>query len=439
MSSWREKTEQVLGRLVEASAAERIFISLAALAMSILVGGFVILFSGFVATCSDPFLAQTMLITIPGSGGWGIAIPLPGSFCYNPVQVYKYLFIGAFADPQQFSLIPFNPAIDQFSLASTLRETTMLLFTGLAVAVAFRAGMFNIGTQGQLVLGALGSALSVLWTAPYVPSGIVGGIILIPVGLVSGAVIGGTYGAIPGAMKAYADANEVITTIMLNFIATGIAFVLVSEYFKKPGSGNVETRAIPEYAALSPTLFPRGSSFSLLVLFGALALAVGISLLLHRTAFGYDLRTSGIQPKAAEYGGVSAKKTIVSSMTLSGAIGGIGGAVYVLMILNRWQTGVPSYGFDGITVTILAGNNPLGVPLAALLFGMLKSGSLTIDFALGVPKQLVGVLRGLIILFVAMPEFFRMLGKRWVTPGKHSESAVATDGGAPTEGGEDDD
>ncbi len=436
MSTWRKQAERALGRLVEASALERVFISIAALVMSFFVGGFVILFSGFVATCSDPFLAQKLLITIPGTGGWGIELPLPGSFCYNPIQVYKYLFIGAFADPQQFSLVPFNPAIDQYSLAATLRETTMLLFTGLAVAVAFRAGMFNIGTQGQLVLGALGSVLSVLWIAPYVPSGIVGGIILIPVGLVAGAAVGGAYGAIPGAMKAYADANEVITTIMLNFIATGLAFVLVSEYFKKPGSGNVQTRAIPEYAKLSPALFPSGSSFSLLVLVGALVLAVGIYLLLHRTAFGYDLRTSGIQPEAAEYGGVNAKKTMVSSMALSGAIGGIGGSIYVLMILSRWQTGVPSFGFDGITVTILAGNNPLGVPLAALLFGMLKSGSLTIDFALDVPKQLVGVLRGLVILFVAMPEFFRMIGKRWVTPGK--QGAVATDGGAPAEGGKND-
>ncbi|WP_049970855.1 ABC transporter permease [Haladaptatus cibarius] len=434
MSSWRKRAEQSLGRLVEASAAERIFISLAALAMSILVGGFVILVSGFVATCSEPFLAQRMLITIPGSGGWGVELPLPGSFCYNPIRVYKYLFIGAFANPQQFSLIPFNPAIDLYSLASTLRETTMLLFTGLAVAVAFRAGMFNIGTQGQLVLGALGSVIAVLWTASYVPTGIVGGIILIPLGLLAGAVVGGIYGAIPGAMKAYADANEVITTIMLNFIATGLAFVLVSEYFQKPGSGNVQTRSIPEYATLSPALFPRGSSFSLLVIVGALILAIGIYLLLHRTAFGYDLRTSGIQPKAAEYGGVDSKKTMVSSMALSGVIGGIGGAIYVLMILGRWQTGVPSFGFDGITVTILAGNNPLGVPLAALLFGMLKSGSLTIDFALGVPKQLVGVLRGLIILFVAMPEFFRMIGKRWVTPER--QSAVATDGGTAVEGGE---
>ncbi|EFW92814.1 ABC-type transport system permease protein (probable substrate sugar) [Haladaptatus paucihalophilus DX253] len=436
MSSWQDRAEQGLSRLVEASAVERVLISLAALVMSIIVGGFVILISGWVATCSDPFLAQQVLISIPGTGGWGVQFPIPGSFCYNPIQVYKYLFVGSFANPQTSTLFPPDFILDKFSLAVTLRQTSMLLFAGLAAAVAFRAGMFNIGTQGQLVLGALGSALSVLWVAPYVPGGLVGSLILIPLGLVVGALVGGAYGAIPGAMKAYADANEVITTIMLNFVATGIAFVLVSEYFKNPASQTVETRPVPGAAVLSPIVFPSQASFSILVLVGALALAVGIYLLLHRTAFGYDLRTSGIQPEAAEYGGVDAKRTMVSSMALSGAIAGIGGTVYVLMILGRWQQGVPSYGFDGITVTILAGNNPLGVPLAALLFGMLKSGSLAIDFALGVPKQLVGVLRGLIILFVAMPEFFRMIGKRVTTP--EPSGAVAADGGSRIEGGEDD-
>ncbi len=436
MSSWREQAEKGLIRLAETSAVERVLISLAALVMSILVGGIVILISGWAATCSDPFLARQVLITIPGTGGWGVQLPIPGSFCYNPLKVYKYLFVGSFANPQTSTFLPPDFVLDQFSLALTLQHTSVLLLAGLAAAVAFRAGMFNIGTQGQLVLGALGSALSVLWVAPHVPSGLVGSIILIPLGLIVGALVGGFYGAIPGAMKAYADANEVITTIMLNFIATGIAFVLVSEYFKNPASQNVETRPMPSAAVLSPIVFPSQSSFSILVLIGALVLAVGIYLFLHRTAFGYDLRTSGIQPEAAEYGGVDANRTMVSSMAISGAIAGIAGTVYVLMVLGRWQQGVPSYGFDGITVTILAGNNPLGVPLAALLFGMLKSGSLKINFALGVPKQLVGVLRGLIILFVAMPEFFRMIGKRVSTP--QPKGAVAADGGTEIEGGEGD-
>ena len=124
------------------------------------------------------------------------------------------------------------------------------------------------------------------------------------------------------------------------------------------------------------------------------------------------MRTSGLQPEAAEYGGVDAKRTIVASFGLSGALAGIGGALYALMILGKFQTGVPSYGFDGITVSILAGNNPLGVGFAAFLFGILKSGAGVVNFATEVPPQLVATLRGLIILFVAMPEFFRLLGGR---------------------------
>jgi simple sugar transport system permease protein len=162
----------------------------------------------------------------------------------------------------------------------------------------------------------------------------------------------------------------------------------------------------------------------------------GIYYLLEQTSFGYDIRTSGLQPDAAEYGGVNAERTVVYSMALSGALGGIGGAVYVLMILGKFQTGVPAYGFDGITVSILAGNNPLGVGFAAFLFGTLKSGSTVVQFATDVPPQLVGVLRGLIILFVAMPEFFRMLARGIGTAGEPERRAVAADGsGVPDDAG----
>ncbi|WP_137287156.1 ABC transporter permease [Halorussus salinisoli] len=400
--SWQDRADRALARLVGASAVERILISLAALALSVVVGAVVILVSGWVATCESPFFATS-----------GV-----GSFCYDPVSVYVTLFKGA--------IWP------SYNVAITFKETTLLLFTGLSVAVAFRAGMFNIGTQGQLVLGALGTALSVLWVAPVVPAGLVGALILISVGLFVGALVGGFWGAIPGALKAYADANEVITTIMLNFVASGIAFTLVSEVFKDPASQTVQTRRIAAFAQLQPVVFDT-TEFSMLALVGALVLAGAIYWMLKGTAFGYDLRTSGVQPEAAEYGGVEAKKTMVSSMALSGALGGLGGAVYVLMVAARWRTGIPSLGFDGITVSILAGNNPLGVIPAALLFGALKTGSLAIEFQLAVPKQLVGVLRGLIILFVAMPEFFRMVGARFRF-GDERQS-VATDGAGETTGG----
>src|SRR6056297_890938 len=401
--SWQTRADRALGRLVDASAAERILISFAALGLSVVVGAVIVLVSGWVATCDSPFFAMA-----------GV-----GSFCYDPIAVYRVMLVGAAWPPYNFAI--------------TLKETTLLLFTGLSVAVAFRAGMFNIGTQGQLVLGALGTAMAVLWVAPVVPAGAVGALILITVGLAAGAFVGGVWGAIPGALKAYADANEVITTIMLNFVASGIAFTLVSEVFKDPESQTVQTRAIPEFAKLQAVFFD-STVFSMFALVGALALVGGVYWMLNGTSFGFDLRTSGVQPDAAEYGGVDSKQMMVSSMAVSGALAGFGGAIYVLMVASRWQTGIPSLGFDGITVSILAGNNPLGVVPAALLFGALKTGSLAIEFQLAVPKQLVGVLRGLIILFIAMPEFFRMVGARFSFG--DDKQTVATDGGTdePTDG-----
>ena len=397
----RTRLERLLDRLVDATLLERLAISLAALAFAILVGAVIVTVAGVAARCADPALAVGTV-----------------EFCYNPFVVYYTLLQGAFGSWS--------------ALALTLQETSVLLFTGLSVAVAFRAGLFNIGTQGQMILGALASALVVLWVAPYLPENIFGTLVIVPLAVVVASVVGGLYGAIPGAMKAYADAHEVITTIMLNFVAMGVAFYLVRNHVGDPTTDAVQTASIPAFARLSPTI--TGTRFSVIALLFGLAAALLIYLLYERTVLGYDLRTSGLAPEAAEYGGVNSKRNIITSMTLSGALGGIAGAVYVLMVLYRWQDGLPPLGFDGIAVSILAGNNPLGVIPAALLFGALKGGALQIDFALGVPPELVEVLRGLIILFVAMPEFFRMLGKR--AGYGTGDPVAAADGGETTESGE---
>jgi len=381
MTDLRTRLETTLNRLVDASAAERIAISLTSLVFAVFVGAVLVFISGFVADCPDPF------IFIPGVG-YG---------CYNPLEVYWTMTTGAFGS---FA-----------ALGRTLQETTLLLFTGLSVAVAFRAGLFNIGTQGQMVLGALATALTVLYLGEFVPASIVGTLVVIPVGVLVGAIVGGLWGMLPGLMKAYADAHEVITTIMLNFIAMGIAFWAVQNHVGNLETDSVQTHSIPDIARLPATI--DGSRFSIYALVGALVVAVGISLLYNRTVLGYELRTSGIQEAAAEYSGVNAKRNIVTSMSLSGALGGVAGAMYVMMVQYRWQSGIPPLGFDGIAVSILAGNNPIGVIPASLLFGGMKSGSLAIDLSMGVPPELVEVLRGLIILFIAMPEFFRMIGKRY--------------------------
>jgi len=417
--SVRERGRRALERLVRASAVERALISFASLAMSILVGTVLILAAGRMTTCGE----AAFWLTHPTP--FGLPQLFRVGFCYDPVAVFDRLFLGALGDPLRAD---WNPLDGQFAV--TLRETTVLVFTGLSVALAFRAGIFNIGTQGQMLVGGLATALVVLRTAPLV-SGVVGTLVLVPLGLAVGAVFGGLYGAIPGALKAYADANEVITTIMLNFIASGVVLYLVGEVFKDPSSPANQTVALPDYALFPPVLFADQFGFSLLALALGLVAVGALYFLLERTAFGYDVRTSGIQPAAAAYGGVDAARTVVASMGLSGALGGVAGAVYVLMVVGNYQVGVPAYGFDGITVAILAGNNPLGVPFAALLFGVLKSGTTVVQFATDVPPQLVGVLRGLIILFVAMPEFFRLVGRRALPPSpeRPDEAAVATDGG----------
>ena len=496
--SRRDRALDALERLVEASAAERALVSLASLVASILVGVVIILVAGRTTTC------EQAAFVLANPRPFGAPELFRVGFCYNPVAVFDSLFLGALGNP-------FEPGWDPLNrqMASTLRETSILVFTGLSVALAFRAGVFNIGTQGQLVVGALATAVSVLWASALVSglvgtvllvpfgvgvglqrarnravepagggpdddaerdeqngtdesgdeprgpqhgdggrqlvvgalatavsvlwasalvSGLVGTVLLVPFGVVVGAAFGGLYGAIPGALKAYADANEVVTTIMLNFVATGLALYLVQEVFS-PGGDASRTAPLPEYALFPPLLFDSRFSFSVLALLFGFVAAGGVYVLLSRTVFGYDLRASGIQPSAAEYGGVDAKRTVVASMTLSGALGGIGGAVYVLMVLGRFQSNVPAYGFDGITVAILAGNNPLGVGFAALLFGVLKSGSSVVDIATNVPPELVGVLRGFIILFVAMPEFFRLLGRRAFPRERTPGETVAADGG----------
>ncbi len=416
-TGWRALAD----RLVAASATERLAVSLAALLVSIGLGWVIVFVSGSLAEC------ETV--------GYAVG---PATSCYNPTTTYEELFLSPFRN--------------DFRLAVLGRETVLLLFTGLSVAVAFRAGLFNIGTQGQLIVGALTTAVTVVVVGGAVPSGLVGTAILIPVGLLAGALAGGLFGAIPGALKAYADANEVITTIMLNFVAANVALVAVQERFQDPTTQITRTEPIPGNARI-PILpgvgLGQGKDFTLVAALFGLVLVGALYYLLTQTTFGYDLRASGLQPDAAEYGGVPANRTVVTSMALSGALGGIGGAVWVLMVTTYFQTGVPAYGFDGITVSILAGNNPLGVGAAAFLFGVLKAGSQAVGFNTPVPKELVAVLRGLIILFVAMPEFFRMGWQRYGDPrvprgggaasateetSDDEGSAAATDGGNPVDG-----
>lgn len=318
---------------------------------------------------------------------------------YDPVRFVTNAMEGAFGDAN--------------ALARTLKFTTLFVLTGVSVAIAFRAGVFNIGVQGQFVVGGLATVMSILWIAPYLPDGAVGGTLLIVIGTIVAAVAGGLYGALPGVLKAYADANEIITTIMLNFIAIGVVGYLVEGPFRGEGNRAPNTARMPEYVEFPRLVFDT-PDFSVVGLVIALAVVIAVALVMTRTRFGYDMVTSGYQEGAATFSGVDARRTVVATMSFSGAVAGIAGAVFAIMIQGYYSDpgGVATYGFDAIAVSLLAANNPVGVVPAGLLFGGLDSAGTFIGINSDVPVQLIDGIVGLVVLFVAAPELFRMAAQR---------------------------
>ncbi len=277
-------------------------------------------------------------------------------------------------------------------LAETLTQTTVLLFAGLGVAVAFRAGLFNIGAEGQLVVGALCTAL--VGAAVHAPA-----ILEIPLCFAAGAAGGGLWALIAGWLRARRGTNEVITTIMLNYVAFFAVNYLVGGPLRG-AAASPETAPIWSSAVLPP-LIP-GTRLTLAFPLAILA-AFGVWWWLQRSVAGYELRTVGKSPPAARYAGVVTARVIMQTMALSGALAGLGGASEVLGLLHRFNAQLsPGYGFTSIAVALLAQSNPLSVMLSAFFFGLLQNGALSMQALAGVPKDLVAVIEGLVILFMAI-------------------------------------
>jgi len=317
-------------------------------------------------------------------------------------------------DPADFLLNVFEGSFgDDTATARTLKLTTIFVLTGVSVAVAFRAGVFNIGVQGQFVVGGFATVVSILWLAPMLPEGTVGGLLLLAFGTLAATVAGGLYAAIPGVLKAYADANEIITTIMLNFIAIGVVGWLVEGPFRGEGQRAPNTDRIPEYVEL-PRLVYDNPDFSVVGLAVALLVVGIVAVIVGRTRLGYDMVTSGYQQSAATYSGVDARRTIVTTMAISGMVAGVAGAVFAIMIQGYYSdpSGVGTYGFDAIAVSLLAANNPLGVVPAGLLFGGLDAVDPNVGAGRIEAVQLIDGIIGLVVLFVAAPELFRMAAER---------------------------
>jgi simple sugar transport system permease protein len=339
----------------------------------------------------------------------------------SPVKVYRLLISGAFGlfDAQG------NFTFDTWGY--TLFQTTPLIFTGLAVALAFKCGLLNIGAEGQLYVGAFAAAWVGITFTKFP------GFVLIPMAMIAAMGAGAVWGAIPGALKARFGSHEVINTIMMNFIAIGLVSYLTQRFYKEQGDPIMRTAPIADQAQIArfstllspfgidfPQRIPLNVSFLL-----ALLAAFLVWVLLWRTKWGYEIRAVGSNPAAAEYGGVSVRKQIVLAMALSGALAGMVGVNDVLGYHYRYHHDFsPGYGFAGIAVAMLGRNHPAGVALAALLIGALNSGGLPVDiFTDKVSKDLVLVLQAIIILFVAMEALFRGQLARFI-PGLAKKTAT---------------
>ena len=283
------------------------------------------------------------------------------------------------------------------NIAGTLTTSTPYIFAGLAVALAFKCGLFNIGAEGQLAAGAIGTAF-----AGFAFKGLPFPVHLI-VAIGTGLVAGLAWGAIPGALKAFRGAHEVIITIMLNYIALQISQFLLGGPMKDRAGGNVIART-PSIApgAELPMLFP-GTPWQMhwgVVL--ALITAGLVQFFLTRTTWGFEIRTVGANPHAARYAGMSVAKSIVLAMGLSGMLAGAAGAIEVVGVTHRHELGFGSgYGFDSIAIALLGRSHPFGVVAAALLFGGLKSGATQMQFNTQISGSIISVVQGLVLLFVA--------------------------------------
>ncbi len=280
------------------------------------------------------------------------------------------------------------------ALVSTAVAATPLIFGGLSVGLAFKAGLFNIGAQGQFLMGALGAVIAGVALRESSP------LIAIPVSLMAGMLVGAVYGSIPGILKATSGAHEVVTTIMLNFVAVAILAAMVSGPLKVPASPQPITLDVGN-AAL-PILVGRSGHIGLIF---ALLMAVVYGWLLFRTTRGFEIRTTGANPDAARYAGMSPRRIIVWTMSAAGLLAGLAGATEILGVSHIMTASYgTTVGFDSIAVALLGRTNPLGIVVAAVIFGGMRAGGPAMQIEAGVPAELVGVIQATILFFlVASP------------------------------------
>jgi simple sugar transport system permease protein len=357
--------------------------------------------SSFIISLLAVFTAVVIggvIIWLTGSGppppevqGWPPVLVETG--LWRPILAYAGLLQGAFGSPA--------------ALAETMVWTTPYIFAGLAVALAFKGGLFNIGAEGQLVLGALFAA----WVGFALPRlvGPLPPLVHVPLAILGGALAGAAWGAIPGWLKARTGAHEVINTIMLNYLALLLAGYLLNGPWKDPSPLNVvaQTPLIAESARLAPIVPDLRVHWGMLL---ALLAALATYWLIWKTTIGFEIRTVGANPSAARYAGITVGRTIVLTMALSGFLAGLAGSVETIALNYRHTLSFNlGYGFDAITIALLGKTHPAGVVLAALLFGAMRSGASRMQFLTQVPADIISVIQALILLFVAADAIVRFI------------------------------
>jgi len=297
----------------------------------------------------------------------------------NPLTALKVIIEGSFGSGTNILL--------------TLQKTIPLIFTGLSVAICFQAGLFNIGAEGQLYTGAIISA----WLAVALPDG--HGIVLIPVVIIVSSLGGALWGLVPGLLRSRRGVHEVLTTIMMNYVAIHLTLFLV----KGPLRGDphiVKSANLPDSMRL-PSLSRIGPLSISIGIVIAVLVAIVVWIFLFKTKWGYLLRMAGKNPAAVNYAGFSWKKIITYTMCLGGFLAGLGGAVEIMGLHHTFYGQFsPGYGFDGIAVALIAANHPLAVIFVAVLFGALRAADRSLQLVDGVPNNLILIIQGLVILFV---------------------------------------
>lgn len=325
------------------------------------------------------------------------------------VNAYGALFKGSIGDPaliisafQSGDPAAIRSAVNP--ILESLVTATPYIFTGLAVAVGFRSGLFNIGVEGQLYIGAA-AATFVGFAVKGLP-----GYIHMPLAMLAGAVGGGLWGYIPGWLKAKTGGHEVINTIMMNWIAINFtSWLLSSGPLQRPNAGGspispevLPTAFIPRFFA-SPIRFHLG-------FFIALLIAWLVYWFLFKTTWGFDLRTVGANPNAGRYAGMNIVRNTVIAMTISGALAGLAGANQILALDHSMSTSVSAgYGFDSIALALLGNSTPFGVVLASLLFGFLNNGATQMMRDASIPISIISVIQSFIIVFIAAPALIRTI------------------------------